>query len=176
MLAEVGTDKKLLSLICPAVGDDSPIFVIVFLNLPHDCRFMRLSDPQKFPIKAVNGIFALNILLYIDLRVQGIHALPRSVSVVETAICRIIPGDWHAGMISCPVLDKAEGKPFRHAVSGHQVIYEMADRVHHLINALKITVHKACFLAHVNKRRPEPHIGHHCKHRRSFVAVFCRID
>ena len=76
MPAEVGTDEKPFPLVHSAVGDDSSAFVVVFPYFSPHCLFVLLPDPKQFLIEAVYRPFAFQIFLYVDLRVQWIHALP----------------------------------------------------------------------------------------------------
>ena len=140
MFTEIGADKKPFAFIRPAVCDDPPVPVIIFPRLSNQSLFMSLSDAQKFLIEAVDRSFIFQIFLHIDLRVQRIHALPRRMALIKSAVGRIIPGDRDPGMIPCPVPDKAEGKSFRHAEACHQIINKMADRIHHFSDIFKIAV------------------------------------
>ena len=140
MFTEIGADKKPFAFIRPAVCDDPPVPVIIFPRLSHQNLPASPSDAQEFLIEAIDRFFIFQILLHIDLRVQRIHALPRRMALIKSAIGRIIPGDRDPGMIPCPVPDKAEGKSFRHAEACHQIINKMADRIHHFSDIFKIAV------------------------------------
>ena len=67
MLAEVGANEKPLAPVCPAIGDDPPVFVVVFPCFSPHCLFVLLPEPQEFLVETVYRLLAFKVFCHIDL-------------------------------------------------------------------------------------------------------------